>query len=174
MPAKKYSDHASDCSYSRKFTSDVHFQTCLVTGTKVASTSTYDLDSSVNVYGDEEADLLEDAMALQSPNLISQVNLNPFTNPFYDLLSFDDPLDYLLWTELDGESACAKWILKNESFFGDGLGVHIIPTCDNDVCDDIIPNCDNDVCNDIIRNSDNDVCDGIFPNCDKDQNNGQF
>ncbi|GIY41022.1 hypothetical protein CDAR_168701 [Caerostris darwini] len=49
-----------------------------------------------------------------------------------------------------------------------GLGVHIIPTCDNDVCDDIIPNCDNDVCDDIIPNCNNDVCDGILPNSDND------
>ncbi|GIY81987.1 hypothetical protein CDAR_43931 [Caerostris darwini] len=117
--AKLLIERSNSGSYSRKFANDVHCQTCLVTGTKDASTSTYDLDSFVNAYGDEEADMLDDAMALQSPNFIPQVNLNPFTNPFYELLSFDDPLDYLLWTELDGESACAEWILKNESFFGE-------------------------------------------------------
>ncbi|GIY41024.1 hypothetical protein CDAR_168721 [Caerostris darwini] len=106
-------------SNSGKFTKDVHCQTCLVTGVKDVATSTGDLDSFVNAHGDVEADLLDEAMALQNPNFIPEVNLNPFTNPFYELLSVDDPLAYLHWTELDGESACAEWILKNESFFGE-------------------------------------------------------
>ncbi|GIY41023.1 hypothetical protein CDAR_168711 [Caerostris darwini] len=106
-------------SNSGKFTKDVH---CQVTGVKDAAISTGDLDSFVNAHGDVEADLLDEAMALQSPNFIPE------------------------WT----------------------LGVHIIPTCDNDVCDDTTPNCDNDVCDDIFPNSDNDVYDDILSNSDKD------
>ncbi|GIX87166.1 hypothetical protein CEXT_321361, partial [Caerostris extrusa] len=146
-------------SYSRKFTKDVHCQTYLVTEAKDASTSTYDLESFVDAHGDEEADLLDEAMVLQSPNFIPEVNLNPFTNPFYELLSVDDPF----WLTYSGQKSWTERALAQMD-----LGVHIIPTCDNDVCDDIILNCDNDVCNDIILNSDNDVYGDIILNWDND------
>ncbi|GIY31034.1 hypothetical protein CDAR_618001 [Caerostris darwini] len=97
----------SECRL-KKSTKDADCQTCLAT-----------TDVFADGLGDEEADMLDDAMALQSPNFAPPVNLNPFTNPFYEFLHFDDPLDYLWGTEQDGECACAQWILKHGSFFGE-------------------------------------------------------
>ncbi|GIY70505.1 hypothetical protein CDAR_492091 [Caerostris darwini] len=103
----------------KKLTKDFDCQTCLVIGTKDESTSTEDLEYFADGHGEEEADLLDEAMALQQPNFVPPVNLNPFTNPFYEFLAFDDPLDYLWDTELDGERVCAEWILKHQSFFSE-------------------------------------------------------
>ncbi|GIY70497.1 hypothetical protein CDAR_492041 [Caerostris darwini] len=66
----------------KKFTKDFDCQTCLVIGAKDASTSTDDLEYFADGHGDEEADFLDEAMALQQPNFVPSVNLNPFTNPF--------------------------------------------------------------------------------------------
>ncbi|GIY70499.1 hypothetical protein CDAR_492051 [Caerostris darwini] len=161
----------------KKRTKDFDCQTCLVIGAKDACTSTDDLEYFAEEYGEEEAYLLDEAMALQNPNFVPPVNLNPFTNPFYEILAFDDPLDYLWDTELDGERVCAEWILKHQKsiihyyksiIYDDDLCVHIILTCDNDLCGHIILICDDEFCGQIILTCGNDLCGHIILICDDD------
>ncbi|KAF8777507.1 hypothetical protein HNY73_014361 [Argiope bruennichi] len=59
----------------------------------------------------------EAANLLQPEPPIASVVINPFTNPFYEYISFEDPLAHLQSVEPDGISACAEWVLKHETFF---------------------------------------------------------
>ncbi|KAF8777383.1 hypothetical protein HNY73_014251 [Argiope bruennichi] len=59
----------------------------------------------------------EAANLLQPEPPIASVAINPFTNPFYEYMTFEDPLAHLQSVEPDGISACAEWVLKHETFF---------------------------------------------------------
>ncbi|KAF8789113.1 hypothetical protein HNY73_007083 [Argiope bruennichi] len=61
---------------------------------------------------------IDEAAALFQPESTGTIiNINPFTNPFFDLMTFDNPLAHLDATEQDEISICAEWILKHQAFF---------------------------------------------------------
>ncbi|KAF8777530.1 hypothetical protein HNY73_014381 [Argiope bruennichi] len=61
---------------------------------------------------------IDEAATLPQPeSTATKISINPFTNPFYEFLSFDDPLAHLEMTVQDEYSICADWILKHREFF---------------------------------------------------------
>ncbi|KAF8768197.1 hypothetical protein HNY73_021043 [Argiope bruennichi] len=61
---------------------------------------------------------IDEAAALHQPeSTATKININPFTNPFFDFMIFDNPLAHLDATEQDEMTICAEWILKHQSFF---------------------------------------------------------
>ncbi|GFS44807.1 hypothetical protein NPIL_566451 [Nephila pilipes] len=60
---------------------------------------------------------LDEAKLLPQPVMFqdSPIPVNPFTNPFFDLLSFTDPLADL--EEEDADFLCYKWILAHQHLF---------------------------------------------------------
>ncbi|KAF8764721.1 hypothetical protein HNY73_022771 [Argiope bruennichi] len=70
---------------------------------------------------EEESDSnsnIDEALTFPHPEAsTTKINLNPFTNPFFEYLSFDDPLAHLEMTEQDELIACAEWIMKHQTFF---------------------------------------------------------
>ncbi|KAF8777545.1 hypothetical protein HNY73_014396 [Argiope bruennichi] len=61
---------------------------------------------------------IDEAATLHPPDSTAfKININPFTNPFFDYVTFDNPLAHLDATEQDEMTICAEWILKNQAFF---------------------------------------------------------
>ncbi|GFQ69514.1 hypothetical protein TNCT_347531 [Trichonephila clavata] len=60
---------------------------------------------------------IDEAILLPQPTLFqdSSVSINPFTNPFFDLLTFTDPLANL--GEDDADFLCYKWIQAHRHLF---------------------------------------------------------
>ncbi|KAF8789114.1 hypothetical protein HNY73_007084 [Argiope bruennichi] len=57
---------------------------------------------------------IDEAAALYQPESTGTI-IN--INPFFDLMTFDNPLAHLDATEQDEISICAEWILKHQAFF---------------------------------------------------------
>ncbi|KAF8777112.1 hypothetical protein HNY73_014033 [Argiope bruennichi] len=61
---------------------------------------------------------IDEAATLPQPESTgAKISINPFTNPFFDSMIFDDPLTHLETVEQDEISICAEWILKHQAFF---------------------------------------------------------
>ncbi|GFT82838.1 hypothetical protein TNCV_4433971 [Trichonephila clavipes] len=60
---------------------------------------------------------IDEAILLPQPTLFqdSFVGINPFTNPFFDLLTFTDPLASLV--EEDADFLCYKWVQAHQDLF---------------------------------------------------------
>ncbi|KAF8793897.1 hypothetical protein HNY73_001929 [Argiope bruennichi] len=79
------------------------------------------VDATITQLNEQETgydSTIDEAANLLLPELpITSVPINPFTNPFYDYVTFVDPLADLQSVEPDGISACAEWVLKHQAFF---------------------------------------------------------
>ncbi|KAF8777181.1 hypothetical protein HNY73_014095 [Argiope bruennichi] len=61
---------------------------------------------------------IDEALTIPHPEpATTNLNLNPFLNPFVEYITFDDPLAHLEMTEPDELTACAEWIMKHQAFF---------------------------------------------------------
>ncbi|KAF8777570.1 hypothetical protein HNY73_014414 [Argiope bruennichi] len=61
---------------------------------------------------------IDEAATLHPPESTAfKININPFTNPFFDFMTFDNPLAHLDTTEQDEMTICAEWILKHQAYF---------------------------------------------------------
>lgn len=76
---------------------------------------------NVKIITDNESEsTIDEAMALWKPYTFSNLNssmTNPFLNPFYDLLTIEDPLAHLDQESEDGQINCAKWVVKHQNLF---------------------------------------------------------
>ncbi|KAF8793860.1 hypothetical protein HNY73_001894 [Argiope bruennichi] len=83
-----------------------------------AATSVDEIITQLNEQETEYDSTIDEAanLLLPEPPTIS-VPINPFTNPFFDSITFVDPLADLQSVEPDGISACAEWVLKHQAFF---------------------------------------------------------
>ncbi|KAF8782999.1 hypothetical protein HNY73_013220 [Argiope bruennichi] len=83
--------------------------------------ATTSIDGAITQLNEQEAEydstIDEAANLLQPESTITSVAINPFTNPFFEYLTFKDPLADLQSVEPDGISACAEWVLKHQAFF---------------------------------------------------------
>ncbi|KAF8777533.1 hypothetical protein HNY73_014384 [Argiope bruennichi] len=61
---------------------------------------------------------IDEAATLHPPESSAiKININPFTNPFFDYVVFDNPLAHLDATEQDEMTICGEWILKHQAYF---------------------------------------------------------
>ncbi|KAF8777541.1 hypothetical protein HNY73_014392 [Argiope bruennichi] len=61
---------------------------------------------------------IDEAATLHPPESTDfKININPFTNPFFDYVVFDNPLAHLDATEQNEMTICAEWILKHQAYF---------------------------------------------------------
>ncbi|KAF8777539.1 hypothetical protein HNY73_014390 [Argiope bruennichi] len=61
---------------------------------------------------------IDEAAILHPPESAAfKININPFTNPFFDYMTFDNPLAHLDATEQDEMTICGEWILKHQAYF---------------------------------------------------------